>query len=195
MSTKRKGFKSKKEDVKTWRSVVFWRDLLLYFVAFSYIGHFIEMGWAWFRHLFLGSELMTNVLAKPYEPYTIYGSGAVLTILIVRPLAKKFKDNIFATFVIATLVCSVLEYISSVVMVWIYGYNPYWWYADQPFNLGGHIWLGNCLLFGLLATFFLKVIYPLTEKLLRRGNQIVINIVLVILTVMFVIYNIGQFLG
>jgi len=195
MSAKQKGLRVKKEDadgVKTWRNVIFWRNLLLYFVAFSYIGHFIEMGWAWFRHLVLGANLATYVLAKPYEPYTVYGFGVVLVILIIRPLAKRFKDNIFATFIISALVCSVLECVVSIILVWCYGRNPYWGYADRPFNLGGHIWIGNCLLFGLIATFFLKVIYPLTEKLLKRGNQIVINVVLAILVVMFVTYYFGQ---
>jgi len=184
-----------KKKTGTWRTLVFWRNILLYFVGFSYIGHFIEMGWTWFCHLVLGRELVTQILAKPYEPYTIYGTGAVLAILIVRPLAAKFKgkaSNIIATFVTATLVCSVLEYVSSIILTAVYGYNPYWWYADRPLNLGGHIWIGNSLLFGLLATLFLKLIYPFLEKLLKRGNQVVINVILVIMVVIFTIYYMGQ---
>ena len=199
MGTKRKqkslrAKKGKKTSIKTWRDIIFWRDLLLYFLFFSYIGHFIEMGWAWLCHLVLGTELMTNILANAFEPYTIYGAGVVLVILIVRPLVKKFNHNIFATFAIATLVCAALECISSIILVWRYGYNPYWWYADRAFNLGGHICLSNALLFGLLATTFLRLIYPQTEKILQRKNQVIINIVLAILIAMFAIYYGGQFL-
>lgn len=161
---------------------------MLYFLAFSYIGHFIEMGWNLLTHWVLGEALNTNILANAFQPYTIYGLGAVLCILIVRPLVKKFDHNIFMTYLISTVVCSALELVSSIGLVIRYGYNPYWWYADKPLNLFGHIWIGNCLLFGLLATAFLRLIYPFTEKLLKKGNQVVINIVLVILIVMMAIY-------
>ncbi|MCL1839451.1 putative ABC transporter permease [Candidatus Saccharibacteria bacterium] len=190
---KRKKLKTNKDDVKTWRDLVFWRDLLLYFLAFSYVGHFIEMAWAWLAHVVLGRELMTNILHNPLEPYTIYGMGAVLVILIVKPLVKKLNHHIVATFVVATLVCAVLECVSSMILVWRHGYNPYWWYVDQPFNFYGHICLINSLLFGLLATVFLRAIYPLTEKLLRRSNQVVLNIVLLVLLAMFAVYYAGRY--
>jgi len=177
------------DNTAGWRDVVFWRDLLLYFFAFAYAGHFVEMGWTWFAHLVFGRELNTNILANAFEPYPIYGTGAVLIILVVRPLVKKFKRNIVMTFVVATLACAVLECLSSILLVWQYGHNPYWWYADQPLNFYGHICLTNSLLFGLLATVFLRVIYPLTQKILRRGNQMVINIVLVVLAGMFAAYH------
>ena len=186
---KRKRGRSRRgDDAKTWRDVVFWRDLLLYFMAFSYVGHFIEMGWAWLSHYVLGEKLMTNILHNPLEPYTIYGGGAVLIILVVRPLVKKFKNNLIATFLIATLACAVLECVSSIFLVLRYGHNPYWWYVDKPFNLGGHICLQNSLAFGVLATVFLRVIYPWTEKFLQRGNRIVTNGILLILVMLFGVY-------
>jgi len=151
------------------------------------------MGWAWFCHLVLKFDLATYILANPLEPYSIYGMGAVLMILVVRPIAAKFKGglvNTLAVFVVATLVCSALELTSSVLMVQMYGHNPFWWYADRPLNLCGHIWIGNCLLFGLLATVFLKLIYPLTEKFLMRVNKLVLWIMLGILGVMFVAYHV-----
>ena len=178
-------------DAGRWRGLGFWRDVLWYFLVFAYVGHFIEMGWAWFCHLVLGEDLKTNILALPYEPYTIYGTGAVLMILLVRPVVRKIKDNLLVTFLVATVVCAILEYVTSVVLVWQYGRNPFWWYEDRAFNMGGHICLENSILFGLLATVFLKLIYPLTEKLLRRGKQVVINVVLVGLMVAFVAYYVA----
>jgi len=79
-------------------------------------------------------------------------------------------------------------------MVRMWGYNPYWWYIDRPFNLGGHIWLGNALLFGLLAMVFVKGIYPLTERFLR-WKQWVVNILLVLLVALFCLYYVGKFAG
>lgn len=172
----------------SWRSWRFWRNLLFYFLFFSYIGHFIEMAWAWIAHLVTGRELMTNILANPFEPYTIYGLGAVLCVVIGRPILRRFNHHIVATFLVTTLICAALEYVSSVILAWRYGSNPYWDYSDRPFNLGGHICLTNSLLFGLIATLFLKLIYPQTEKFLWRGNQILINSMLVVLIGLFIGY-------
>ncbi|MDR3298178.1 MAG: putative ABC transporter permease [Candidatus Nomurabacteria bacterium] len=185
------GVKTKKKQLprtSSWKPPIFWRNLLLYFLAFSYIGHFIEMGWNLLCHWVLGEPIATNILANALEPYTIYGTGAILCILVVRPLVKKFDHNIFATFLISTIVCAALECLSSVILVWRYGYNPYWWYADRTFNLGGHICLSNIILFGILATAFLKVFYPAIEKLLKKGNQRIINLLLIVLVILFSFY-------
>lgn len=189
MDVEHKKNEMKNGSKRTWREVVFWRNLMLYFLIFSYVGHFIEMGWVWVAHWVFGFELKMNILAHPLEPYPIYGTGVVLVILVVRPLVKRINHHILITYGIATLACAVLEYISSRMLVWQYGHNPYWWYADRPFNLGGHICLENSLLFGLLATVFLRVVFPWMEKLFRRVNQAVINGLLVMLLMMFGIYQ------
>ena len=183
------------DDVRVWRTFGFWRDLVWYFVVFSYVGHFVEMGWTWLGHVVLGNELQHNILHNGLEPYTIYGAGVVAVILLVRPLMRKFHDGVLATFVVATVVCAVLECVSSMFLVWRYGHNPYWWYSDRRFNLGGHICLANTLLFGVLATVFLKVVYPRTERWLRQGNQVVINVILGVLLVLFGAYFVMQTLA
>lgn len=146
------------------------------------------MGWTWFCHLVLGTDLSYSILANPFEPYTIYGAGAVICILVVRPLVKKLNHHIVATFLVATLACAALELLSSIALTIRYGFNPYWSYFDRFMNFNGHICLGNCILFGLLATVFLRLVYPLTEKILRNSNQLVINIFLVVLVIMFGAY-------
>lgn len=188
MSQTKKRAKAKQIEPIQWRTLAFWRNLLFYFLFFSYVGHYIEMAWTWAGHLILKTDLAHNILANPFEPYTIYGAGAVLCILLVEPIAKKFKDNIFATFAAGTIICGGLELVSSIVLTMRYGHNPYWNYDDRMFNLGGHICLGNCLAFGLLATVFLRLIYTPMEKILKKGNQIVINVMLAVLALMLVIY-------
>jgi uncharacterized membrane protein len=168
--------------------LIFWRNLLLYFLFFSYIGHYIEMAWCTTVALISGSDLPYNILSNPLEPYTIYGAGVILCILLVQPIAKRFNNNIFATFLSGTLILAALEYFSSVILTLRHGHNPYWNYSNTPFNLGGHITLVNSLLFGLLATIFLHFIYPITERTLRKTNQTIINIFLLILLVLFASY-------
>jgi len=180
----------------SWKSWAHWRRILLYFLAFSFIGHFIEMGWTLANHFIIGKDLSYNILANPLEPYTIYGAGAVLLILIIPPLLKKIEKSlknvrgkkflsVGIVFVLTTLLCAVLEYLSSIVLFWRYGYNPYWCYIDRSFNLGGHIWLGNVLLFGLIATFFIKTLMPLCDKLLVRAKPIFLHLALVLFIAIF----------
>ena len=176
-----------------WRDWRFWRNLLFYFLFFSYVGHLIEMLWVCFLHFVLGRELITGILANPLEPYTIYGLGAVLCVLIGRPILKYFNHHIVATYLVTTLICAVLEYVSSVILTWRYGLNPYWDYSDRPFNLGGHICLTNSLLFGLVATLFLKLIYPQMERFLWKKNQWVVNVMSLVMLSMFAVYYIGGF--
>lgn len=189
MSKKRK--KAKLRVANSWRDPVFWRNLLFYFLFFSFVGHYVEMAWVLLVNCTLGVEMVQGILANPLEPYTIYGVGAVLIILLVKPLAQRFKHGLPVTFIIATLACALLELISSIILTVRYGHNPYWDYHDRMFNLGGHICLGNALLFGLLATVFLRFIHPFAEKVFRRGNQMAINVALLVLVVMFVVYYLG----
>jgi uncharacterized membrane protein len=150
------------------------------------------MAWTLLGHLILKTDVSNNILANPFEPYTIYGAGTVLAILLVKPLAQKFKHKLVATFGIATLACALLEYFSSVILVARYGYNPYWNYSDKIFNLSGHICLENALAFGILATLFLRFIYPLMEKILKKGNQIIINLFLLVLVIICAIYYLSS---
>lgn len=186
---------SKKIIVTPYRDPIFWRNLLFCFLFFSFAGHYIEMAWTALGNLVLGIPLATNILANPLEPYVIYGTGAILCILIVYPLSRKLNHNIFATFIVATLVCSALELISSVVMTMQYGYNPYWNYLDRPFNLGGHICLTNCLLFGVMATAFTRLIYEPFDRLLRKVPKPVFYSISALLLIAFATYYLPMWLA
>lgn len=170
------------EKIRSWR---FWRDLAFYFILASWIGHFIEIIIMLVNKYILFSNYNQSILARPLEPYTIYGTGAVFCIFFLANLPKKISQNILLQYIINTIVCAFVEYISALFIVWRYGSNYLWNYSDQFMNLNGYICLRNTLFFGLVATLFIRFVYPKTQKLLSKSNQRKTNLVFVITIILF----------
>lgn len=158
------------------------RNLVLYFLAFSYIGHLMEViimviG----RYVFgRGPEIVTHyygVVGNPLDPFTIYGTAVVALVLLERFVMRglwqktwvnwKTWQKILVTFVICTLLCAALEFSASFFMTVAWGENPYWNYSGRPFNLMGHIYLVNTLFFGVVST-ILVFLAPKMEKIVNK---------------------------
>lgn len=77
----------------------------------------------------------------PYCP--IYGTGALLLLFL-----KNYQNDPFIVFILAILICSLVEYITSYLMEQIYKVR--WWdYSNRFFNIKGRICLFNSICFGL----------------------------------------------
>lgn len=182
----------KAKDFTSWRSWHFWRDLVIYFVVFSLIGHGIEIvitGGLW---LITGDGPTYGIFDNLLEPYSIYGSAVVIFILFATFLPRNFlrTRNVLPIFILTGLACAVLEYACGAFMVWRFGQNPYWDYHDQPFNLQGQICLRNTLFFGLIATVFILWLYPRLEKILHKLSSARLDILMIFLVVAFVILSV-----
>lgn len=136
--------------------------LFLLFVIYSFLGWVMEV------IVVLPKEkkfVNRGFLIGPWCP--IYGTGTVLMILLL----DKYKQDIPALFVMATVVCSILEYLTSYVMEKVF--NARWWdYSDRKFNLEGRICLSNAMAFGILGFLVVKIITP---ALLTVINKMSIN--------------------
>lgn len=146
-------------------SVIFWMKIYIYFWALSVVGQFFEIAW-WRTHI----DTMIP-LAPPY------GLGAVAVILFVWPLIRDHKINPSIVFVLSTLLTGFVEYICAVFVVAIYGVNRFWNYSDRFMNINGYVCLESAVLFGLMATFFIYLFYPICENIFSRlPNRYVIVI-------------------
>lgn len=101
----------------------------------------------------------------PFLP--IYGSGAIMMLLVSRP----FQDSLILTYVAGCVGATVLEYVTGVTMEALFKVR-YWDYSDKKFNFQGHICLSSTLAWGFLTILMTEVVHKEVEKLvfLIPGN-------------------------
>ena len=73
----------------------------LYFIIYSIIGWFIETIFVMYQ---TKKFVDRGFLIGPYIP--IYGVGSILMILYLT----QYKDNVVTVFLLAVILCSILEY-------------------------------------------------------------------------------------
>ena len=92
------------------------------------------------RHKFVNR----GFLLGPY--CSIYGGGAILITLLL----KYFIDKPVLLFIMAILLCGILEYITSFVMEKIFHLR--WWdYSEKKININGRVCLNTIIPFGILG--------------------------------------------
>jgi uncharacterized membrane protein len=117
-------------------------------------------------------------LIGPYCP--IYGVGVVSgTILLSR-----FSNNIIVLFLLSTIVCGTLEYLTSYFMEKIF--KARWWdYSKRKFNINGRICLETLIPFGIISVIIISFVNPL---LLNKLYSIPHNILNWLVIAIFTIY-------
>lgn len=119
-------------------------------------------------------------LIGPYCP--IYGIG----VLAITILLKRYSDDIWITFFMSLIICGVLEYATSYLMEKIF--KARWWdYTTKKFNINGRVCLENLILFGVLGTTIVFVANPFFLKYINMVPELALNIVLGIISIIFVI--------
>ena len=128
-------------------------NLLYYFLLFliySILGWIVEM-----IYIYIVDKEWVNrgVLLGPYCP--IYGVAAVVMVFYL----SQYKNNVLTVFILATVLCTLLEYFTSYLMEKIF--NARWWdYSDRKFNIDGRVCGENAILFGFASIITLYVINP-----------------------------------
>ncbi len=162
-------------------------SIILFFFIFSFAG------WIWEVSLYLfrdGILVNRGTLYGPWLP--IYGTGCTIIILLTH--FKKFRKilkNPFATFLIITAICSVIEYLSS----WYIEKNTglrYWDYTGVFGNINGRICFECSVFFGLGGSLCIYIIAPYLERKIQRityKTKIIICAILVVLFGMDNIYS------
>lgn len=152
----------------------------LYFILFliySFMGWSIEV-----VNSLISEKKFVNrgFMLGPYCP--IYGYSAIIMVLYL----DQYRDNVLTVFLLAVVVCSVVEYLVSYVMEKLF--NARWWdYSNKKFNINGRVCLTNAFLFGILGVILVYFINPFLYGLLSKVNTKVLMIISIILLVLFVI--------
>lgn len=133
-------------------------DLILLFFVFSFVG------WMWevLLHLFqYGNFVNRGALYGPWLP--IYGSGCVALLVILKP----FRKNPFTYFVLAMVVCGIIEYGTSVYLEVVH-HMAWWDYTGYFLNLNGRICLEGLMLFGVGGVLVTYIVAPFIANFLDK---------------------------
>lgn len=134
----------------------------LLFIMYSFIGWCMETSL-----ISIKSKRFINrgFLVGPYCP--IYGFGA----LIITIFLGKYSYDAVVLFVMAVVVCGIIEYLTSLFMEKIF--NARWWdYSNRKFNFNGRICLLNLLAFGTLGLLVIYILNPFFIRIIEHFGRI-----------------------
>ena len=119
-------------------------------------------------------------LIGPYCP--IYGFGVILIILLLT----KYKNDPIILFAMSIIICSILEYMTSLIMELLFK-NRWWDYSNRKFNINGRICLETMIPFGIIGTFVFYILNPSVMYFVSLiPNTVLIVISIILLTIILI---------
>lgn len=125
-------------------------ELYAYFMIYSFLGWVMESAF-----VFITTKKWVNrgFVNGPLCP--IYGTGALLILLALKPVERSLPLLFLGGFFIA----SVVEYVIGAAMEKLF--NATWWdYSEKLFNIKGRICLERSLEWGAISAFVMRVVQP-----------------------------------
>lgn len=154
------------------------------FIIYAFLGWIMEVCFTYYKDKHLVNR---GFLIGPYCP--IYGAGCILIILLL----KRYLNDPIALFVMAIVICSILEYETSYLMEKIF--KARWWdYSDRKFNINGRICLETLVPFGILGCLLMYLINPFISGIILKIPSVWLNVIAIILLVIFVTDYIVSFI-
>lgn len=147
--------------------------IILLFFIYSVIGWLLET----FLMLFKTKKFNNcGFLIGPYCP--MYGLAAIIMILTLN----NYVDNPILVFIYSVIICSTIEYITSVILEKIIKIR--WWdYSEIPFNFNGRTCLPVSIIFGILSLITMYFINPTIVMFINYLPHIVANALTIIIIV------------
>lgn len=133
---------------------------IVFFYIYAFLGWLIDVS-----IVFVSDGILENrgFLYETICP--MYGFAAL--VLVVLSKRVNGKGGVIKKFILAILWCSVLEYLTSLILEVFFGIR--WWdYSNEPYNIHGRICLAASMFWGILSMLFMKDIHPFIEKQVRK---------------------------
>ena len=135
------------------------------FLLYSILGFLLET----VRSFLVNSKFTSGILYGPWTP--IYGIGIVIVILISNYIFAHLHLSrwveTFITFVIITLILTLLEWIGGILIEKIF-HTVFWNYSKEAFSIGKYISLSKSLMWGVGSILFIYVLKPLLEGVIKH---------------------------
>ena len=133
--------------------------LVWVFLTSALLGDIIETFWC---GLVNGQWMSrSSVLYGPFS--FVWGLGAVVLTISLQRLAH--RDSFFV-FAAGFFIGGAYEYMCSVFTELVFG-TVFWDYSHMPLNIGGRTNVLFCFFWGVLAVFWIKIIYPRMSQLIE----------------------------
>lgn len=156
--------------------------IFIFFIVGSLFGSFFEEILYCFQH---GNWTCRHDLI--YGPFsTLYGFGNVFYLITLG--WKNKERGIIKTFFLAALLGGLLEFGVSLIIELIF-HLKFWDYSNMILNFQGRTTIPIMLVWGLMGTLLLKLIYPLFSKYIEKIPYKIGTILFTILF-LFLIYDI-----
>ncbi len=148
-------------------------------ILMFFIGCFI--GWVWefiYKFIETGNFVNRGVLHGPWLP--IYGSGAVMILVVL----KKFRRSAVAEFFAAVVLCGIIEYFTAYLLELTHNGQKWWDYSGYFLNIHGRVCAEGLMVFGIGGVAFVYFGAPMLDNLIRRiKHKTAVVICAVLLTV------------
>lgn len=156
------------------------------FLIYSFIGWLVEV----LLTLVMERKFINRgFLIGPLVP--IWGTGAVLITLILKP-----QDSLFNLIISSAFIGTFLEYVINYLMEKLFKVR--WWdYSHLPFNINGRVCLASSCVFGVGGVLVVKFINPFLFNIFLKINpsifcMIIMILILFVLTDFCISFNIIQ---
>ena len=139
-------------------------------------------GWLWEVVLYLINEgifVNRGTLHGPWLP--IYGGGSILILLCLN----KYRKNVALQFILAVILCGLLEYFTSVLLEITHNGVRWWDYSGYFLNLHGRICAEGLLTFGFGGLAMVYFVAPFLDNKIRELNKKVMGVIAVILIAVY----------
>ena len=155
----------------------------LYFMIYATIGWILEEIYAYATKKKIANR---GFFIGPYCP--IYGIGCIAIIFLL----SSYKDQPAGMFVLAIVICSALEYITSYLMEKIF--KARWWdYSKTKYNINGRVCADTMIPFGIIACVVIYVLHPAIISVIDKIPNDTLNIITIVLVVIFITDLIASF--
>lgn len=163
-----------RERVRTW---AFWRDVAIYFIVFSFVGHWAEMLFCQLikAGVFMGGFDASNAMLwdQWLFPFSAEGTALAMVVIALHPLKewllRKFDGRVRPalawSFLANAAVCTAIDFGTGMVAN---QHFELWDYRDMPFNFMGQVCLQNSLVYSIAATIVVWLAYPAMDRAIRR---------------------------
>lgn len=147
-------------------------EWLLLFYTYCFLGWCFESSYVSIR---TGHWVNRGFMRGPFLP--LYGSGAIMMLVVSRP----FADNLWLTYIAGCIGATLLEFVTGAVMERLFKIR-YWDYSNQRFNFKGHICLTSSIAWGFMTLLMTRVINEPIAAMIMQIPKTVQELLSIVLT-------------